>query len=99
MKKTFFSLLAALLLASSSFAQADYSRGEVFIGYSHGLVDGSTSRFVKTSNDFGDIGPLKFPGVNVAGTYNISRYVGIRGDVSASFHGGDFVIPISTTTQ
>lgn len=93
--------MVALTVLSSALAAAqtrDYNTGEFFIGYSHGQVDGSTFRFVETNRDFRDTGPLKFNGFNIAGVYNIARYIGIKGDFSATFNGGDLNVPINPTT-
>jgi hypothetical protein len=99
MRKLILVLMLAICAGVSVSAQAtDYNESEFYIGYSNGQVDGSTSRFIKTSNDFGEIGPLQFHGVGVAGVYNFGRYFGVKGDVSATFHGGDFTIPVNTTT-
>lgn len=89
--------LAAVIAFSAAAisAQSDYKKAEFFAGFSHGMVDGSTSQFVKTNNSFGDIGPLKFNGFNAAGVYNFSRYVGVRGDVSGTYNGGDLNLPIT----
>ncbi len=95
-------VMGLLLIAATAIlgiAQgADHNEKEFFVGYSNGQVDGSTGRFVHTTADFGDTGPLKFHGINVAGVYNFTRYVGVKADVSATFHGGDFSIPFTPTT-
>lgn len=77
------------ILACASILAQD-NKGEFFVGYSHGQVDGSTGRFVQTTDDIRDTGALKFHGFEASGVYNVSRYVGLKADVSATFHGGDF---------
>lgn len=91
MKKFVFALLLTIVSSGLATSQStdDYKKAEFFAGYSHGQVDGSTFRFVETNSDFRDSGPLKFNGFNVAGVYNVSRYVGIKGDFSATFNSGD----------
>jgi opacity protein-like surface antigen len=89
MKKYLFTAIAAAVFSTAAFAQ-DYKKTEFFAGYSHGQVDESNSRFFTTGNF--DIGPGKFHGFNVAGVYNFSRYIGVKGDVSGTYDRGDFRI-------
>ncbi|MFN0278446.1 MAG: outer membrane beta-barrel protein [Pyrinomonadaceae bacterium] len=101
MKKYIFAF--SLLIISSVLASAqnsdDYKKGKFFIGYSHGLVDGSTYRFVDTQQGFGDTGPSKFHGFNAAGVYNVSRYVGLKADFSGTYNGGNINISVNPTTS
>jgi hypothetical protein len=78
---------------------AQISRGEVFIGFSHGQVDGSTARFSETDDDFRSTGALKFNGFTASGVYNVSRCIGIKADFSATYHGGEFNRPVNATTR
>ena len=88
LRKALFSISFAILAASAGFAQDDYKKGEFFVGYSNGQVD--------TGLDSGDSAVAffrdreNFNGVNVSGVYNVSRYFGIKGDVSATFNNTDF---------
>jgi len=71
--------IASILLFLASVAtvgqsQKDYNKGEIFVGYS-----GSVQ-----SEDYQQTSSLE-SGFNVAGVYNIRRYVGIKFDVSGTF--------------
>ena len=90
-------IVAAMSLAA--FSQTDYNKAEGFIGFSHGQVDGSTFQFTHLTEEIGQTGPHRFNGFNAAGVYNLGRYVGIRGDFSATFNSGTFRRTINTTTQ
>src|SRR5688500_10138760 len=100
MNKLLFVFSLVILSGIGTVAQStdDYRKSEDLLGYSHGQVDGSTFRFAETSRDFRETGPLKFHGFSVSGVYNVARYVGIKADVSGTYHGGDFRIPINPTT-
>lgn len=98
MKKLIFSIGLTMIAAICICAQGDYKKSEFFVGFSHEEVDGSTAVFPQTSNDFGNTGAMKFNGFEVAGVYNFSRHIGIKGDVSGVFHGGDFAITLNPTT-
>jgi hypothetical protein len=76
MKNTFFSVLLVAVFATFSFAQStdDYKKGEVFVGYSPIVVDLES-----------EPGGETFQGVNVSGVYNVSKYVGIKGDFSTHY--------------
>jgi Outer membrane protein beta-barrel domain len=73
MKNTFFSVLLVAVFATFSFAQStdDYKKGEFFVGYSPIVLDAGSGGDRQT-----------FQGVNVSGVYNVSKYVGIKGDFS-----------------
>lgn len=91
----------ALVMIAATFVNAqgsDHNKGEFFVGFSHGQVDGSTFIFPRTSNQIGESGPHKFNGFNASGVYNISRYIGLKGDVSGTYHGGDFLYPLGPNT-
>lgn len=76
MKKTFLVLAIIAIstfVAAAQTAASDYTKGEFFAGYSNAFnVD--------------DEGPLYIigHGVNLAGVYNVHRYIGIKADVSAT---------------
>jgi hypothetical protein len=86
-------ILATNLMAAGQ----DYKKGEFFAGFSHGQVDDSTGRFM-ADRDIRETGAAKFNGANFAAVYNVSRYVGIKADVSATYNGGDFSIPNGAST-
>jgi hypothetical protein len=99
MKKLILSGLMTLLCASFGLAQnttSDYKKSEFFVGYSNNQVDTGLNSDSGTAfqNFFND--RESFHGVNVTGTYNVSRYVGITGDVSATYKNKRFDIPVPT---
>lgn len=88
-------ILAVSLMAVSSlftFAQTtavdDYKKGEVYVGYSNGQIDTG----LESGNSAVDFFQERenFNGVNVSGVYNVTRYFGVKGDVSATFNSNDF---------
>jgi hypothetical protein len=66
-----------MLLAFGAFAQADSSKNEFYVGYSHQRFDGSSA------ND-------SLNGFEVAYTRSIHRFLGVKGLVSGAFGGNDF---------
>jgi hypothetical protein len=104
MKKLIFSGLMTLLCASFGLAQttttSDYKKSEFFVGYSNNQVD--TGIETEEGNPAEEFFSEResFHGFNVSGTYNVSRYVGITGDVSGTYKNKDFSlnIPTSPTT-
>ena len=76
----------------------DYNKVEVFAGYSRGGIDGDSRRFFTTDNNFRDVGSQGFHGFEVSGVYNVSRRVGIKGDFSGHYEGGDFSFPVGNLT-
>jgi hypothetical protein len=79
-------LIGTLILtcASLAAAQSDYKKFEFFAGYSHNRID------VGPDDDDLDLGDViderqGFHGFNAAVTGNISRYVGLKFDVSGHF--------------
>lgn len=73
-----FSVLASVFTVAQS--TDDYKKVEVFAGYSNGQVD--------TATDFQD--RESFNGINVSGVYNLNRYFGVKGDVSATYNSNRF---------
>ncbi len=92
MKK--FILALSLTLSTSLFVSAqatavdDYKKGEVYVGYSNGQVDTG----IDTGDSVADVfrERVSFNGVNVSGVYNLTRYFGIKGDVSATYNSTTF---------
>ena len=89
MKYIFLTLAFVLTLSALTVAQSsgDYNKGEFYIGYSNGQVD--------TGNNFSNSGNAvqnffnnrtNFNGFEAAGVYNISRYIGLKADVSGTYH-------------
>ncbi len=101
MKKLILSGLMTLVCASFGLAQtnttSDYKKSEFFVGYSNNQVD--TGLNSESGNQFQNFfnDRESFHGVNVTGTYNVSRYVGITGDVSGTYNNKRFDIPVPTS--
>ena len=102
MKRVFFALILVSLASVFAAAQDDYKKGEFYVGYSNGQVD--------TGNNFSTSGNAvqnffdnraNFHGFETSGVYNVSRYVGLKADLSATYHSDDFTFPVitGTTTQ
>lgn len=91
-------LLAAFIVACAApftFAQTDYNKVDVFVGYSHNRID---TGFNNQDPELDDIIDERegFHGVNASVAGNISRYVGIKGDYS--FHRRSFDNTFAGTT-
>ncbi len=93
-----------LLCASFGLAQttttSDYKKSEFFVGYSNNQVDtGIETEEGNPAEEFFNERE-SFHGFNVSGTYNVTRYVGIKGDVSGAYKNKDFSfnVPTSPTT-
>lgn len=89
-----------LVCASFGLAQnttGDYKKSEFYVGYSNNQVD--TGADNSSGNNFQNFfnNRKSFHGFNVTGTYNVTRYVGITGDVSGTYNNTDFSIPVATT--
>lgn len=89
MKKLILSAVLALVGAASAMAQtSNYKKSEFYVGYSNNQVDTGANSGSGLGNFFDD--RLSFHGVNVSGVYNVSRYVGIKGDISGTYKSKDF---------
>jgi hypothetical protein len=75
MKKILLSMLIILAFATFSFAQPtnDFKKGEFYVGYSANGIDAGSR--IQNQN--------VLHGINLAGVYNFSRYVGLKGEFSA----------------
>lgn len=81
MRTAIFTALLVIVCASAAFAQGkDYQKGEIFAGYSANEVDTHGA----LSTDPNATGRDNFNGLNLEGTYNLSRYFGAQADFS--FH-------------
>lgn len=80
MKKIFFLFFTVAGLTGLTAAQNsdDYKKAEFFVGYSNGQIEQSD----KSRN-----------GVNVSGVYNFTRYLGVKGDFSATYATERFTLP------
>jgi hypothetical protein len=91
-KKVIIALSIAAVSAASAVAQAqpvgDYKKVEFFAGYSNGQVDTGIDSGNSAVDFFRD--RENFNGVNGSGVYNFSRYVGVKGDVSATYNNKTF---------
>lgn len=89
LKKAIVGLTFSALMVTAAFSQAqpvdDYKKAEFFVGYSNGQVDTGVDSGDDVTDFFDD--RLNFNGVNVSGVYNVNRYFGIKGDMSATFNG------------
>lgn len=92
MKKIFLFLTLMTISSVIVFGQDDYKKGEFFVGFSNNQVD--------TGVEPGDIpgDPIKkrqsFNGFNASGVVNVSRYVGLKADVSGTYRSDSFSYPI-----
>jgi hypothetical protein len=104
MKYIFLTMALVLTLSAISFAQSsDYNKTEFYIGYSNGQVD-TGSNFSNSGNAVQNFfnSRTNFNGFEAAGVYNFSRYLGVKADVSGTYHSeGNFSFPVTTgaTTQ
>ena len=102
MRKFIVAAALAALSAAAAFGQAasDYKKGEFFIGYSNGQVDTGLDSGSSVRDFFRD--RANFNGVNVSGVYNMNRYVGVKGDFSATYNSTrfseTFTNPATSTT-
>lgn len=89
-KRFFIALSISVVSVTAVIAQAtdDYKKGEFYIGYSNGQVDTGLDSGNTAGDFFRD--RANFNGVNASGVYNVSRYFGIKGDVSATYNTTNF---------
>jgi hypothetical protein len=85
---TALSIAIISVVVASAQAVDDYKKGEFFVGYSNGQVDTGLDSGSSLRDFFRD--RANFNGVNASGVYNVSRYVGIKGDVSATYNNTRF---------
>lgn len=89
MRRLFFAAGLALTLATSNFAQNDFTPVEVFAGYSHARVDTGVNATDPALR--GVVDQYEgFNGFNVAVTGNVHRYAGLRFDLSGHYKQFDF---------
>lgn len=90
-KKAIIALSIAAVSAASVLAQSsgdDYKKGEFFVGYSNGQVDTGVDSGNSGIDFFRD--RESFNGFNVSGVYNVSRFIGIKGDLSGTYNSTRF---------
>jgi opacity protein-like surface antigen len=85
-------ILAITLTAAAigTYAQAvdEIKKGEGYIGYSNGQVDTGLDSGNSAQDFFRD--RVNFHGFNVQGTYNVNRFIGVKGDISGTYNKTDF---------
>ena len=95
MKRLIFAICLVTLSSLFAFAQtkSDYNKFEVYGGYSNGQIDTGIDTGNSFRSFFDDRRP--FNGFEASGVYNISRYFGIKGDVSGTYNNTNFsfVVP------
>lgn len=95
MKKLFLFFTLIMISSVITFGQDDYKKGEFFVGYSNNQVD--------TGIESGDIpgDPIdkrqNFNGFEVSGVYNVSRYFGLKADVSGAYRNDNFSFSVPNT--
>ena len=92
MKKIFLAFCLTAISGLAAFAQStdEYKKGEFFVGYSNGQVD--TGLNPEDGNEFEEFFNKRndLSWFEVSGVYNVSRYVGIKGDVSGTYKTENF---------
>ncbi len=89
MQKLFVALFLTAFTSLAAFAQtSEYKKSEFYVGYSNGQVDTGIDSGDSTIDFFRE--RETYNGVNVSGVYNVSRFVGIKGDFSATFNSKRF---------
>ena len=90
-------MVSFLQLSAVAQATTDRSKGEFFVGYSNNQVDIGVS---DDDDDFEDFfqDRVSAHGFNVSGVGNVSRWIGIKGDVSAHFKNFDIDDPFTPST-
>src|SRR5688572_13171921 len=96
-------LALCLTIITSVFAMAQdptdgYKKGEFFIGYSNGQIDTGLGDIDDEELGFDIDERETFHGFNASGVYNVSRYFGLKADVSGVYNDRDFSFTVPTTT-
>jgi hypothetical protein len=101
MKKLIFAMILTVVSGVAAFGQTtgDYKKTEFFVGYSNGQIDTGFDSGSSVNNFLDD--RANFHGFNASGVYNVSRYFGIKADVSGTYNKTRFSFPVTTgpTTQ
>jgi opacity protein-like surface antigen len=92
MKRAMFVVVLAMFLNSVVFAQDEYKKFEFFAGFSKTQVDSGPEASLSFGTFVDDI--ESYHGVNVSAVYNVSRYFGIKADVSAAYNKKDFRLTV-----
>jgi opacity protein-like surface antigen len=87
MKKILLVLSLIAVTSGLAFGQDDYKKGEVFVGFSNNQVDTDIERGTFDRRQ-------SFNGFNASGVVNISRYVGLKADVSGTYRSDNFSVSV-----
>lgn len=100
MKKIFLAFCLTAISGLATFAQTsdDYKKSEFYVGFSNGQVDTGINVEDPNSNEVEEFFDEResFNGFEVAGVYNFSRYVGLKGDVSGTYKSTSFSTQVPT---
>jgi hypothetical protein len=99
MKKYILAACLAAISSISAFAQTDdYKKGEVYVGYSNNQIDSGADSGDTVESFFDD--RESFNGFEAAGVYNVSKYFGVKGDISGTYKNQNINVPfaVGTTT-
>lgn len=92
MNKLFLALCLTVISSVFAFAQSDIKRAEFYVGYSNNQVEtgnGNSNGNGNTVQNFFD-NRTSFNGFEAAGVGNVHRFIGIKGDFSATYRDKDF---------
>lgn len=98
MNKLFSAFCLTLIAGLGIFAQSDVKRTEFYVGYSNNQVEagnGGNNNGNSVQNFFDN--RLSFNGVEAAGVVNVHRFIGIKGDFSATYRNRDFTNTTATS--
>lgn len=96
MNKLFLAFCLVIISGVCALAQSDYKKAEFYVGYSNNQVDtGANSSSGNAARDFFN-DRLSFNGFEVSGVANVSRYVGIKADVSGAYKSQTFAGTVGT---
>src|SRR5690242_1867422 len=85
-------LVSTAIFTAAQSASSDYKKAEGYVGYSNGQVDTGIDTGNSVNAFFRD--RANFNGVNVSGVYNFGRYLGAKGDLSATYNSTTFTNPV-----
>lgn len=98
MNKLFLAFCLTIISGLGVFAQSDIKRSEFYVGYSNSQVEagnGGSNNGNAVENFFDN--RRSFNGVEAAGVVNVHRFIGIKGDFSATFRNRDFTNTTATS--
>ena len=97
MAKTFLLTLIMVTCGSIVAAQNDYKRWEIFGGYSQNRIDNAGEADFDPATGEVKARRAGFHGFNASATFNFSRYLGAKGDVSGHYKNRTFPFGSSAT--